>query len=185
MPDLGTALDGALTARYGWETLRSPATSWRGLQARMNALEKARGGRRGAAQAAGIGYSTWTHLIARRREPSAATLRRLEAAYARDVLTPRVRRAIARKQVPTNLTVTADIKWSNSPRKQYNRQPYRKTHLDQLTQSDMAAVVDVWLRFGGPAAGAALERVTTRRYGLDYPKDSIEFQGDQVVIHLH
>lgn len=182
MAELGAALDAALTARYGWEVLRSPATTWIGLKARMNALEKAAGGRRAAAARAGIGYSTWTHVIARRRPPSAATLRHVEAAYARDVLTPRARRAIARRDVPTTVTVTATIKWSNSPRKQYNANAHRTTTLDQLKATDMQAVVDVWIRFGGPAAGAALERVTTIRYGLDYPAHSIEFQGDQVTV---
>lgn len=179
--DLGEAMHAALSARYGWDILKSSATTSRGLRARLNALEKAyAGNRKAAAAAAGVGYSTWTHIAAGRRHPSAATLRRLEAAYARDVQEPRAARAVARKGLPRLITVTAEVRWTDSPKKMYNARRHRTVNLDQLTRGDIAAVVDTWRRFGGPASGAALERIAARRYAAN----EIAFEGDQVTVKL-
>lgn len=180
MPDIGQALDAALGARYGWPGLKTPTTTWRGLHAHMRALEKAAGSKAAAAQAAGIGRSTWNHWAAKHRMPSGVNLRKLEAAYARQVLQPAVARRIKDRKLPTLITVTAVIRWSNSPKKMYNAKRHRKTHLDQLKPVDIARVVQAWAALGGGAAGGELERVTAARYKAEV----VKFEGDQVHVDL-
>lgn len=175
MADIGEALDAALSRHYPWGEPKSPASSTRGLQARIRHLEQAMGGRRQAAKAAGIGLSSWDFWKARTRKPSPANLRKLEAAYARLVVRPKVLAKVAKKGTPTRVTVTAEVRWTDSPRKMYNRTKQRTVKLEGLR---MGRVVRAWLAAGPQAAGIALQEAAARAYQVN----EIGFEGDNVEV---
>lgn len=185
MPELPEALDAALRDRYRVVEIKTPATQRRGLVARMNALEKLfPGGRKGAsarqaAEAAGISARTWRDWRKGTHPPSARNLRKLEGAYVRKITLPAFRRALKNKKVPNRVKVKAEIKWSNSPRKNYNKTKERTTTLEGM-RGAMAAVIRAWAGAGPEAAADALERGAASVYAAD----EIKFEGDNVEIEF-
>jgi len=187
VPDLSEALDDALTARYRPHEIKSPADTRRGLLARMNQLEKLHtrpgdrpgaAGRR-AAQSAGIYPDTWTKWRNQKRQPSTASLRRLEAAYTRQITLPGFRRALRRKKIPKSVTVTATIRWTDSPRKMYNANPQRTTTLTGMRPA-MILTIRAWTTAGPEAAAQAFERGAADVYKAN----EIAFEGDDVAIEF-
>lgn len=194
MPDLPAALDAALRARYRVSEVRTPITQRRGLLARMNQLEKlaARPGDRPgqaatrAAKEAGIAPRTWRDWRNGTHPPSAASRRKLEGAYARKVTLPAFRRQLRKKPTPSRVTVTAKIKWSDSPRKMYNATPQRTARLSGM-RSAMVATIRAWAGAGPQAAAEAFERGAAQAYGVADDSDGspgIQFEGNQVEIEF-
>jgi hypothetical protein len=181
--DLAQALDAALRARYRLPDIKTPATHRRGLTARMNALEKLfPGGRKGsagirAAKEAGISPRTWQKWRAGTQAPSARMLRKLEGAYARMVQLPAFRRALADKKLPAKVTVTGTIRWSDSPRKNYNATPHRTTTLVNM-RGAMRGVIRAWAMAGPEAAAEAFERGASAVYQV--PPDDDGSPGIQI-----
>lgn len=194
MADLSEALDAALRDRYRVAEVKRPSTHRQGLTARMNQLEKLfsePGDRKGAAgiraaKAAGISPRTWQKWRAGTQEPSPRTLRKLDGAHVRLVTLPAFRHALKTKRIPNKVRVTATIKWSKSPRKQYNRTAERTTTLEGM-RGTMAAVIRVWAGAGPEAAARALERGAAAVYSVADDEDGspgIEFEGDEVEIEF-
>lgn len=187
MPDLAAALDAALTARYRPRTVRTPATQRRGLLARMNQLEKlhARPGDRAgsagrrAAASAGIAPDTWTRWRKGQRAPSAASLRKLETAYTRQITTPAFRRALRTKRIPDKVTITAEVRWTDSPRKMYNATKYRTVKLTGMRPA-MIPTIRAWAQAGPEAAAQAFERGTAEVHQAS----EIAFEGNDVKVEL-
>lgn len=187
MPELPEALDAALRARYPLHEPKRPATHRQGLTARMNHLEKlfqAPGQRKGtdarrAAEAAGIPARTWQKWRKGDSAPSARNLRKLEAAYARLVTAPAFRRRVNSGRPPNRVRVTAEIKWTDSPRKNYNRTRHRTTTLEGMA-GVMVSVIRAWATAGPEAAADALETGTAAVYRAD----DIRFEGDRVEIEF-
>ena len=185
--NLADALDRALAARYPWGEPKSPATSWRGLHARMGRLERAlavkgertSASRARAARAAGIGPSTWDFWRAKKRHPSAASLRKLEGAFARLVAAPHLAAAIERKPLPRGMNIKAVVNWGNSAGSKYvggenpNGTPknlnraHRMVKLRDPRDFSMRDVMTAWANFGGEAAAQALEASVKRRLKQD------------------
>ncbi|MFJ6530871.1 helix-turn-helix domain-containing protein [Streptomyces longwoodensis] len=192
MAELAEALDAALRARYRYQEVKRPATHRQGLLARIGRLEKLFGTRGKAAAAAGIPYSTWRDWTSGRTKPSARGLRKLEAAYVRNVSGPAFKRAVNSTPLPNTVRVTGEIKWSSSPRKQYNRVAQRTVNLEGM-QGVMRAVVRAWATAGPEAAAETLERGASAVYRVpdDNPTDKhpagapgIEIEGDRVEIEF-
>lgn len=185
MADLATALDDALRDRYPIAGPKRPATHRQGLTARMNALEKLfPGGRKGsagrrAAAAAGIAPDTWTRWKNGQRKPGAASLRKLETAFNRLVALPAFRKRLTSKPVPNRVKITATIKWSSSPQKNYNRQQHRTTTLESM-RPVMVKVIRAWALAGPEAAADVLERGAAAVYRAD----EIRFEGDSVIVEF-
>lgn len=193
MADLAGALDAALRARYRVAEVKSPATSRRGLLARLSQLEKLHtlpGDRPGqaarrAARSAGIPPDQFARWRKGDRKPSAASLRKLEGAYNRQITLPAVRRAMKARPVPASVRVTATIKWSYDAAKQYNATAYRTTTLTNM-RPVMAPVIRAWAAAGPEGAAESFERGTSQAYSVadDGDKPGIEFQGDDVHIEF-
>ena len=192
MANLPEALDAALRARYRVVDVKSPADTRRGLLARMNQLEKLfPGGRKGtagrkAAEAAGIPARTWRDWRAGKTKPSARNLRKLEGAFARRITLPAFRRALADKKLPASVTVTGTIRWTDSPRKNYNATPHRTTTLVNM-RGAMVGVVRAWAMAGPDAAAEAFERGASAVYQVPNDDDGspgIQIEGDRVEIEF-
>lgn len=192
MADLPQALDAALQARYRVAEVRTPVGQRRGLLARMNQLEKlhARPGDRPgqaatrAAESAGIPARTWRDWRKGTHPPGPKNQRRIEAAYARQVTLPAFRRAAQRKGAPDRVTVTADVRWTDSPRKMYNATKYRTVKLTGM-KAAMVPVVRAWAAAGPEAAAAAFERAVSRVYRVpddDEGGPGVRFEGNAVHI---
>lgn len=187
MADLAEALDEALTARYPIPEVKTPVTQRRGLMARMNQLEKQfqqPGDRKGAAgrraaKAAGIAPDTWTRWKNNQRKPGAASLRKLEGAYARYIQAPKLKARVNGQGAPNLVRVTATIKWSSSPKKNYNKQAHRSTTLEGM-RGVMVGVIRAWATAGPEAAADALERGAASVYR----SDEIKFEGDHVEVEF-
>lgn len=187
MADLPEALDAALTARYPIPEVKTPATQRRGLLARMNQIEKGfqrQGDRAGAAgrraaKAAGIAPDTWTRWKKGQRGQSAASLRKLEGAYTRYVQLPKIKARINGKGAPNKVKISATIRWSSSPRKNYNKTPHRTTTLEGM-RAVMGSVIRAWAAAGPEAAAEAFERGAASIYR----SDEIRFEGDEVEIEF-
>lgn len=190
MANLAEALDRALRARYRIVDIKRPATHRQGLLARMNAIERLfPGGRKGsaarkAAEAAGIPARTWRDWRAGKTKPSARNLRKLEGAYVRKVQLPAFRGALKDKRVPTSVTVTGTIRWTDSPRKMYNATPHRTTTLVKMGAA-MRATIRAWATAGPEAAANAFERAASATYSVEDDADGgpgIQIEGNQVEI---
>lgn len=167
--------------------VRRPATHRQGLTARLRQLEKTftrkgdRPGaaRRRAAEAAGIRPATWRSWWRGDSKPGPQLLRKLETAYARHVTLPAFRRKVNSQRPPNRVKVTAEIRWSSSPRKNYNRQRQRSTTLEGMSGA-MVAVIRAWATAGPEAAAEALERGAAQVYRTD----EIAFEGDDVTVEF-
>lgn len=191
--NLRQATEAALIRHYS--AVRGPAVRQRatpvsteaGQQGRIKDLLMQFGGdRKAAAAAIGVPRDTLTRWINGKRGIAKSSQKKLEQAYQSHIVTPKQRRADmrARKQAAkTNpprtdakVKVTATIRWSNSTKKKYNRNPYRTTTLDHI---DLSKVAAAWVTGRDP--GKALERAATAQYGI---KDGIQFEGDSVEIEF-
>lgn len=188
MADLAGALDTALRARYPQTAdIRRPVTHRQGLTARMNALEKlftVKGDRKGAAarraaEAAGIKLRTWQKWRKGDAKPNASNARKLEGAYVRKVQLPRFRRRVNSQAAPNRVTVTAIIRWSSSPGKNYNRTRQRTTTLDGM-RGVMVRVIRAWATAGPAAAAQVFETGAAEVYRTD----EIAFEGDHVIVEF-
>jgi len=160
------ALDAALAARYRVQEVRSPVTSKRGVQARMNALEKLHGGKASqAAASAGVPRSTWNHWRAG-RPLSPASARKLEHAYARQVIQPQVVRKLATTPPPARVkihaTVVGDPGTAAKPGNRYtNSTPRRWFRPEKLR---LGRVVQAWIHHGAAAAAGVLDEEIAGQY---------------------
>lgn len=187
MADLAEALDQALTERYPIPEVKRPVTHRQGLTARMNQIEKQfqqPGDRKGAAgvraaKAAGISPRTWQKWRAAVQKPGAALQRKLEGAYARFVQHPKMKARVNAAGAPNRVKVTATIKWTDSPRKNYNKQAHRTTTLEGM-RAVMVGVIRAWATAGPEAAADALQRGAASVYRAD----EIQFQGNRVEIEF-
>lgn len=187
MPDLSEALDQALRERYPVPEVKREISHRQGLTARMNQLEKQferKGERKGtaarrAAEAAGIPLRTWQKWRQGAMKPAPRNARKLEGAYARFVQQPKMRQRVNTTGAPSRVRVTAVIKWSDSPRKMYNRQPFRSTTLERM-QGVMVGVIRAWATAGPEAAADALERGAAAAYAAE----EIRFEGNEVEIEF-
>lgn len=181
MADLAEALDAALTDRYGVTVVKRPATHRQGLTARMRALEKLHpGGRKGsertaAAKAAGISPRTWREWHAGKRQPSPRLLQKLEDAFKRLVVTPKMRRKLKAQGVPNTVRVTAKINWNGYK----NRTEQRTTDLGGM-RGVMANVIRAWHRQGPEEAAEVFEQGAASAHSTGY----IKFEGDQVEVEF-
>lgn len=181
MPDLAAALDEALRARYPRNEVRTPITQRRGLDARMNQLERLftqKGDRKGAgnrraAEAAGIPLRTWQKWRAGKATPSARNLRKLETAHNRLITVPKFRQKVNSQTPPNRVTVTAVINWNGYK----NRQPHRTTTLEGMRRV-MRAVIRAWATAGPEAAADVLQRGTADAYNTQ----SVQFEGNDVEV---
>lgn len=181
--NLAEALDAALRDRYPVPQVRRPATHRQGLTARLNALEKLharQGDRPGAAgrraaKAIGIAPDTWTRWKNGQRKPSAASLRKIEGAYARNVVLPKMRTRVNNLPVPNSVTVTAVINWNGYK----NRQQHRSTTLGNM-RTVMVHVIRAWANLGPDAAADAFERGAAENESVSY----IKFEGDDVEVRF-
>lgn len=189
MADLAEALDDALRDRYPITGPKTPATQRRGLTARMNGLERLftrKGDRKGAAarraaEAAGIPARTWRKWRAGTQKPAPASVRKLEGAFNRLITLPNFRRSLKSKKAPNRVKVTAIIKWSSSPGKNYNRKAggARTTTLESM-RPVMVEVIRAWGSAGPEAAAEKFETRTAEAYRAD----EIRFEGDHVIIEF-
>lgn len=194
MADLAEALDAALRGRFRVAEVRTPVSQRRGLLARMNQLEKlhARPGdtptqtRKRAAAASGIPDRTWRDWRNGTHPPSAASQRKLEGAYTRQITLPAYRKSARQKGAPDKVTVTAEVWWTDSDKKNNGKQ--RTVKLVGL-KSIMAGVIRTWIAAGPAPAAAAFERGCARVYRVPDNDDEerspgIQFQGDDVTIEF-
>lgn len=196
MAELAQALGDALNARYTWKGgVKRPVTHRQGLTARMNRIQKkVGGGPRAAAQAAGIPYSTWTHLASGRRTPSAKSVARLEGAFIRIVAAPARAAVVGRKGYPSKLSVQAVVvidpegsryingHTSPGPSKAqvYGIHKAPEWRIFRAEGIDIRPIVDAWLASGNAwAENALLEQVE------DAYHDPIGFEGNHVRVTLH
>lgn len=192
MADLAGALDAALRARYRVAEVRTPITQRRGLLGRMNQLETLharKGDKPGqaatrAAEASGIPARTWRDWRKGTHPPSAANARKLEGAYTRQVTVPAYRRSAKAKGAPDKVTVTAEVWWTDSDKK--NNGDQRTVKLTGL-KAIMGAVIRAWIAAGPEAAADVFERGCAKVYGVPDNADEtpgIQFKGDSVTIEF-
>lgn len=199
MADLAAALDAALRARYRVAEVRTPISQRRGLLGRMNQLEKLhsrKGDRPGqaatrAAEASGIPARTWQYWRSGTRKPSAAGARKLEGAYTRQITIPAYRKSVQEekekgKGAPNKVDVTGVIRWTDSPRKNYNATPQRTVKLTGL-RATMRAVIRAWIAAGPEAAADVFQRGISQVYKVTDDEDGtpgIKVEGNEVIIEF-
>ena len=183
MADLAAALDAALRAHYSVPEVRTPITQTRGLQARMNQLEKAhtrKGDRPGAAtaraaKAAGVSPRTWQRWRKGEQKPGPKLLAKLKAAYDKNIKRPKLKRKVNAKGAPNRVTVTADINWNGYK----NRTPHRSTTLGGM-RAVMVATIRAWANEGPQAAADAFEAGVADHHNTP----SVAFEGDDVEVEV-
>jgi len=182
MSDFPTALDAALTEHYGARGIKSSVDSTRGFKARLNALEKAYGTKRAAAAAIGVHKDNYTKWTTKGQKPSAASLRKVDAAYQALNRAKRARRP-GTLTAPRKMHVQADVACVGPNTTYYNKgsaaASYRWFRADRpnLNLADMATA---WAagRPPGEVADRALEAVQNA-YGYRF-----EFEGHNVNVRL-
>lgn len=188
---LPEALDAALAARYHVREVKRPATHRGGLKARMGQLEKLHGGHAGpAAASAGIPVRTWRDWKNGTHPPSSRGIRRLEGAYARQVIAPQVAKLVTRSPVH-RFDITATVaalgpaRTDGKPRSRYvngstPQQAHRTFRADQVTGTQAQRVVNAWMMHGPEAAAQLLVAVIADAY-----QQQFEFEGDHVSVEIH
>lgn len=183
MSDLPEALDAALRARYRLIEPKSPVTTYRGLKARVDQLKKELGTQAAVARAFGTTPRNLRRWMNEGVKPPPAALRRIEKAYAQGVTEPRLKASLAHRKPPTKCIITATIRWSNSPRTQYNGGSatapgaHRTT---ELTGLRMGPVIQVWANHGAEPAAQAFERMCAEVHSAK----EIRFEGNNVHIEF-
>lgn len=179
MSDFPTALYNALSAWYpvAGIGIRRPVTHRQGFTARVNALERAHGGRRGAAAAAGVSYNTWRQWFGKgARNPSAASLAKLDRAYALEV-----RGKVHSKTTGPSLMVVTAVVVADPKKTRYtNKKKRRDFRADQLGRDELEPVTAAY-RHGESAGYIAQVAITAIRqeYGTEFA-----FEGDDVRVEL-
>lgn len=192
MADLAEALDAALRARFRVPEVKTPITQRRGLLARLNQLEKLharKGDRPGAAarraaQSAGIPPDQFARWRKGERAPSAASLRKIETAYNRQITLPAYRKSAQQAKAPNKVTVSAEVWWTDSDKK--NNGDYRTVKLVGM-KATMARVIRAWAAAGPEAAAEVFERGTADVYRVPDNNDGtpgVQFQGNNVKIEF-
>ena len=192
MADLAEALDAALRARFRVPEVKTPITQRRGLLARLNQLEKLharKGDRPGAAarraaQSAGIPPDQFARWRKGERKPSAASLRKLEAAYTRQVTVPAYRKAANRTKAPNKVTVSAEVWWTDSDKK--NNGDERTVKLIGM-RATMVRVIRAWAAAGPEAAADLFQRGVSDVYRVPDNNDGtpgVQFQGNKVEVEF-
>ncbi|MBW5252035.1 hypothetical protein JGS39_24050 [Streptomyces sp. P01-B04] len=171
------ALDGALRGWYPVAGIKSPISQRRGFTARLNALERALGGRRAAAAAMGIGYSTWGAWFAKKpRGASAASLRKVDDAYAQLLRT----KTVTKTSGPGLMVVTADVVADPRKSRYRNKTLRRQFKADQLGKAGIRPIVLRWQNGGSPADVAAVAIAAIKSaYSTEFA-----FEGDSVTVEL-
>ena len=162
----------------------------------MNQLEKLhtrKGDRPGsagrrAAAAAGIPPDQWTRWKSGQRNPSAASLRKLEGAYARQVTIPAYRKSVKDKgadAVPDKVTVRAEVWWTDSDKK--NNGDVRQVKLSGM-KTAMSRTIKAWIAAGPEAAADAFQRGTANVYRVPDNNDDtpgVQFLGNVQIEFRH
>lgn len=188
MPTLPEALDAALRERYPVQGVKTPATQRRGLSARMSQLEKhftRKGDRKGtagrrAAAAVGISLRTWERWRKGEQKPTAATLRKLEAAHNQAVVFPKLKRKVNADQIPTKVNVAARVVWNG-----YRNQVEQRTvKFRSNVRAVMVATIRAWARGTPEDAADTFQRHLSTAEGVPNTDESpgIVFDGNQVEI---
>lgn len=172
------ALGAALSARFHVPEIRSPATQKRGLDARMNALVKVHGGDyKRAAASAGIPERTWRDWRNGTHPPGAKSLRRLEGAYARQIIRPAATRMLANaKKAVKSIHVRATVVVDPAGRRYVNSTPDREFRAEKIPAE---RVVTAWMSHGPEAAAQQYEALVAVQYGQQFG-----FEGDNVSVEL-
>lgn len=178
MATLPEALDDAFARRFRIAEVRTPATQRRGLVARMNALVKLHGGDyKRAAASAGIPERTWRDWRSGTHPPSPRSLRRLEGAYARQIVAPAVARIVTTgKKTVTDIHVQAVVVCDPGGDRYKNSEAYRWFRAEDI---NAGKVVNAWMHQGGEAAASVFEAEVERRYGSVFA-----FEGSNVGVNL-
>jgi hypothetical protein len=118
------------------------------------------------------------------RSPSAASLRKLEGAYNRQITLPAFRKAIRTRKLPSKVDVTAVYLWSGSTNHQSDK---NRTVKFTGMRPTMRGVVQAWVAAGPEAAAQAFERGVSALHGVpdtndDPPQPGIRIQGDHVAV---
>lgn len=179
MPTFPEALGAALAARYKVSEVKRPATHRQGLTARMNALVKVNNGDyKRAAASAGIPERTWRDWRAGTHPPSARSLRRLEAAYGRQIVRPAVDRAMAKGKGIKEIHVKADVVCDPGPSgSRYKNATVHRWFRAEKT--DTGRVVSAWITLGNEAAAQAHEAAVFEEY-----RQTFAFEGNNVEVKL-
>lgn len=201
MPEFVEALGGALAARYTWSDKlmpKRPVTHGQGRQTYMRRLEKKAGGRRAAARAAGIPYSTWGHMFSGKRGVSARNLNKLTGAFETVVMLPAKMAAIEARGYPSQIWIKAVVvadpegeRYINGYKKSADRSKaavynddsapsYRVFKAEDLESEQIKDVVDTWTTSGTDAAAGVLLAAIEAKYSGPFG-----FEGPNVEVTLH
>lgn len=183
MAEFADELDYELARRYRFPGVKRPVTHRQGLTARMNALQKAHGGSAPAAAAsAGIPARTWRDWRSGTHPPSARGQRRIEGAYARQIIAPAITRLVtAGSRDVTDIhvfaTVVVDPDTPGRKGAKYtNATPERWFRAEGIKAME---VIHTWLHHGAEAAAQKYEALVKREYG-----EVFAFQGLNVKVEL-
>ncbi len=178
--NIGEATQAHMDARYPSGEPISAATTDRGRIARMNALEKAHGGPRGAASAVGVSRETWRRwrLTGRdprtgkpRQKPGAAGLNKLAGAAGQIYRAAQARRAQQGLARARGVRMTGIIRWDGY----LNKIPQRTVRV--ADQMDLSSLYGPWERGDLLALGEAFEAAV----GLEHSA-SIQVEGDEAEV---
>lgn len=177
--NLPEALDDALRRRYPVRQVKTPATRPVGLRARMSALEKRhKGSAPRAAASAGIAPRTWRDWKNGTHPPSPKSVRKLDQAYARQVVAPKVARALTGDPVK-RFDISAVVVCDPQGSKYKNSTDYRKFRAMDVTPADNGKVVQAWVNDGPDQAATVLEAVIKTAYQAVFA-----FEGNDVEVEV-
>lgn len=165
----------------------SPPESDRGRIARMNALEKAHGGPRGAAAAVGVSRETWRRwrLTGKdprtgrpRQKPGAASLSKLTGAAGklyRSAQRDRIIRGLARAR---GVWFKGVIKWDGY----YNPKAHRRVSI--ADQMDLSSLYGPWSYGDLPMLGEQFEELCAIHYSGEHGgrPTAIQIEDDDVTV---
>jgi hypothetical protein len=166
--------------------IKSPITTQRGLNARMNALDRYfthKGDRKGQSttrMAAALGVSPVT-LRRWKKGTQAPNLRKIEGLHNRLITLPKTRANLKNKTVPNSVKVTGIIVWNGY--KNQAKNGHRSTTLGGM-QGVMRRVIRLWASAGPDVAADVFQRGAADVENLPNTDDDPGFQveGDDVDI---
>jgi hypothetical protein len=176
--NLPEALDRALRAYYPVDQVKTPSTRPVGLKARMGALEKRYGSGARAAAAAGIPARTWRDWKNGAHLPSPKSLRKVDTAYNRLIVAPKVARASTRKSV-ARFDITADVVCDPEGSRYKNSREYRKFRAMDVGAEGNRKVVTAWLHDGAVQAASVLVAEIKAAYQAEFA-----FEGNNVDVNV-
>jgi DNA-binding transcriptional regulator YdaS (Cro superfamily) len=183
MANIIEALDAALRARYMPRAIRSAITTTRGLNARLNALQKQFPTQKALAAHLGIGPQAIRRWKAGTQKPSAATLRKIEGAHNRLVSLPEMRRRLKALPPPNSVVVAAQVNWNGY--KNQARDGQRSVTLGGM-KGVMVRTIRAWATAGPEAAADVFQRGTATVHNIPNSDDApgIQFEGDDVTVSI-